>query len=407
MRIIWLKSDYIVPPDSGGKIRTYNLLRELNRLCEVEYVAFKPDATPNTEPQMLDCARQIHTITRPEEKKSGLGFYSRVLRGIPSRLPYIIRKYRDRGFRDYQRSRFRDPARLRDTVIVCDFLEMTENVAWDVPVPKVLFQHNVESVIWDRYYQTETNRLKKVYFNYERRRMARYEQAACNQFDLVLTVTQRDLQRLRDDFRVTTPMAVIETGVDTNFFQPQPSQPTVPGRLLFLGSLDWMPNIDGMKWFAAEIYPRIREAHPGVTLQIVGRRPDPAITRLAAEDPSIEVIGNVADVRPYVAQCDLFLVPLRVGGGSRLKIFEAMAMDKPVVSTTIGAEGLPVRDQHDIVLGDSPEEFCQQVVQLLRDGESKTRISHHGYRLVTENFPWTRIAQEFHDRCLQLTQVPA
>jgi glycosyltransferase involved in cell wall biosynthesis len=176
----------------------------------------------------------------------------------------------------------------------------------------------------------------------------------------------------------------------------------VPGRLLFLGSLDWMPNIDGLKWFVSEVYPLVRRQRPDVSLQIVGRRPDPIIRQLPASDPSISVLADVADVRPALSTCELFVVPLRVGGGSRLKIFEAMAMAQPVVSTTIGAEGLPVRDQHDIALGDTAVEFSTQVLGLLGDPQRRQQQAQTGFRLVTENYSWRRIAQEFYERCQQL-----
>ena len=139
---------------------------------------------------------------------------------------------------------------------------MSENVDWSLPCPKVLFQHNVESMIWERYFQTEANPLKRAYFNFERKRMSKYEADTCNRFDLVFAVSEQDKATLRDDMGVTTPIVVLETGVDTDFFRPLDQPKPTPGRLLFLGSLDWMPNIDGMKWLQTKFIPSSKRSIP-------------------------------------------------------------------------------------------------------------------------------------------------
>lgn len=402
MRLVWMKSDYVLPPDTGGKIRTYNLMRELNSLCNLTYLAFKNNATPNDEPEISQCAAEVITEHKPEENKSGLEFYARVLSGMSSRLPYIVQKYRSKTIREHQRQFVNQDQ--KSAVVLCDFLEMAENVDWSLPCPKVLFQHNVESQIWNRYYQTEQNPLKRAYFNFERRRMTEYEAATCNRFDLVFTVSDEDKTKLRDEMGVTTPIVVLETGVDTEFFQPIPDRPPTPGRLVFLGSMDWMPNIDGMKWFVDQIYPQIKSAWPEVSLDIVGRRPGAEIHQLAERDASIRILADVPDVRPHIAACELFIVPLRIGGGSRIKIYEAMAMDRPVVSTTIGAEGLPLTPGRDIAIGDSPKEYAEQVVQLLKDHSQRESISKAGYQLVTQNYQWKNVALRLRDHCEELVQ---
>lgn len=401
MRLLWMKSDYVVPPDTGGKIRTFNLMRELNSLCEVTYLSFKDRDTLNDEPEMGGCATDVVTVYQPEEKKEGLGFYGRVLRGMASQLPYIVQKYRSPKIVNHQRDFVR--ATGEPTVVLCDFLEMAENVDWNLPGPKVLFQHNVESMIWDRYFRNETNLLKKAYFNYERKRMSQYESEVCNRFDMVFTVSEEDKTMLREKFGVTRPIEVLETGVDTNFFTPIETKP-LSGRLVFLGSMDWMPNIDGMKWFVQEIYPLVKQQCTDTTLDIVGRRPGAEIQRLAEADETIRVVADVPDVRPYIAAGELFIVPLRIGGGSRIKIYEAMAMDRPVISTTIGAEGLPLTADKDIAIGDSPAEFAEQVSRLLKDKVAQQQISRSGYELVTQNYQWKNVAVKLRDHCLELAK---
>ncbi|MDA0658938.1 MAG: glycosyltransferase [Planctomycetota bacterium] len=407
MQLLWLKSDYIVPPDTGGKIRTYNLLRELRKLCDVTYVSLKSSDTPNTEPLMQDCADEIVTVHRTDEIKQGIGFYSRVVRRIPSTLPYIVQKYRCPAIRRFQKSWPPASKSTEPAVIVCDFLEMTQNIDWSTPYPKVLFQHNVESLIWKRYVEHESNQMKRAYFSFEANRMRRYESKVCNRFDLVLTVSQEDRALLQSEFGVNRPMEVIETGVDINFFFPRPETTPVPGKLVFLGSLDWMPNIDGTRWFIHEVYPHVKSQFPGVTLDLVGRRPTAEIRRFAALDNSIGLIPDVPDVRPYIAQADLFIVPLRIGGGSRIKIYEAMAMARPVVSTRIGAEGLDLVPGHHIAITDEdPVAYANELVRLLTNPSARNAIAQQGFHFVVENFPWSRIAQKFHQLCLNLAQQP-
>jgi len=188
---------------------------------------------------------------------------------------------------------------------------------------------------------------------------------------------------------------VVQTGVDTAYFTPIPGRERA-AHLVFTGSMDWLPNEDGMLYFVREILPQIRQVEPDVTLSIVGRAPTPAVARLA-ELPGIEVTGRVDDVRPHVAAGEVYIVPLRIGGGTRLKIFEAMSMAKVVVSTTVGAEGLPVTPGRDIVIADDPARFAEAVVGLVRDAGARERIANEARRLVVERYDWAAVASDFEE----------
>ena len=408
MRVLWLKSDYVLPADTGGKIRTYNLLRELRKRCRVTYASFRAHEDARSLPPLDACAHEVTTFHRAEEIKSGLGFYLRVLRGMRSRYPYIVQKYRSEEFQREQRRWLNDAQEPNGdgAVVVCDFLEMAENIDWSLPVPKVLFQHNVESMIWRRYRQTERNPVRRAYFGFEYKRMRAYESAACERFDLVFTVSREDKETLQREYGVTTPIEVLETGVDTQYFAPMSEVEPVPGRLVFLGSLDWMPNIDGITWFVSHVWPKVRARVPHATLDIVGRRPTPAVRKLA-NDASIRVLADVADVRPCVARADVFVVPLRVGGGSRIKIYEAMAMGRPVMSTRIGAEGLPLREQEHLALADEPDAWADQLAMLGENADAKTRMAERGRRFVAENFPWSRVSTRLFEECQELARGTA
>jgi glycosyltransferase involved in cell wall biosynthesis len=230
--------------------------------------------------------------------------------------------------------------------------------------------------------------------------MLRFERQAFGRFELVLAVSNADRETFGRLYAgsATRPVHVVQTGVDTTYFSPRwsaDSDVTAP-RLVFTGSMDWLPNEDGMSYFVDEILPRIRAQVPGVTLSVVGRAPTPAVRRLA-EQSGIEVTGRVEDVRPYVARGTAYVVPLRIGGGTRLKIFEAMSMGKAVVSTTVGAEGLPVTHGRDILIADDPQAFADAVIRLIREPRIRTRIESAARQLVVDHYDWSAVARDFED----------
>jgi glycosyltransferase involved in cell wall biosynthesis len=165
--------------------------------------------------------------------------------------------------------------------------------------------------------------------------------------------------------------------------------------------MDWLPNQDGIRFFTEQVMPRIKQAVPGVTLTVVGRNPHPSLIEMSKRDSRVIVTGRVEDVRPYVDRAAAYIVPLRIGGGTRLKIYEAMAMEKAIVSTTIGAEGLPVRDGFDLLLADTPEDFADAVVRVLSDKDFAASLGTQSSRLVRERFGWDKAAECFATICQQ------
>jgi polysaccharide biosynthesis protein PslH len=392
MNLLWIKSDFPLPADTGGKIRTLNLLTALTKRCDVTFLSYvPPDLDTVWLKQMSEHGIHVESVMRREENKEGIGFKLRVLANILSSRPYIVNKYISREMA--RRIRATVHAKLID-VVVCDFLEMAWCGEHIERVPKFLFEHNVETLIWRRYHEVEKSFFKKLYFAYEKRRLERFERESCRRFDDVLTVSDIDGELLQREFGLKR-YVTIPTGVDTDFFYP--TGPEIGDRVVFCGSMDWMPNIDGFWWFYRSVLPRIRSRIPGLTFAVVGRRPGADIIRAGQGDNSIIITGTVDDVRPWVAGGQVYVVPLRIGGGTRIKIYEAMAMRRCVVSTTIGAEGLPVTDGHDIVLVDDEREFAERVTELLRDEEKRSRIAEAGYRLVKDHYSWHKAASRLHD----------
>jgi glycosyltransferase involved in cell wall biosynthesis len=258
----------------------------------------------------------------------------------------------------------------------------------------VLFQHNVEMMIWRRHAATAEGALKKRYFGSQAQRMFDYEREVCRAVERVVAVSQGDAETMRREFGVDR-VDWAPTGVDTNFFAPPPAPPEPVADLVFLGSMDWMPNIDGVAWFADEILPKIRARRPQTTVAIVGRSPGAVIQSFGRDLPNFTVTGTVPDVRPYLWGSKVSIVPLRVGGGTRLKIYESMAAGVAVASTTIGAEGLEIDPPANIRIGDTPETFAQACLDLLEDNDARRRVAAAGLELVRSRFSWDKVVDRF------------
>lgn len=392
MKILWLNAGLLLPLDKGGKLRTWHLMRHLAQNHDITYLSFcDPAIEPADRDGMRAVCSRLETIPRAETPKGTLRFKLEAAAHLVSPLPYAIGKYRSRRYRTVVR---RLLARERFDLIVCDFLFPAVNLPRRLPCPAVIFTHNVEAEIWRRHARTKQSPLARALFGLQARRMLRYEARALSRFDLILAVSETDRDTLRALYgaAVSAPIHVVRTGVDTGYFHPMPDAPVAPAHLVFTGSMDWLPNEDGMLYFVREILPLIRRVEPAATLSIVGRAPTPAVRRLAQE-AGVEVTGRVDDVRPHVARGGVYVVPLRIGGGTRIKIFEAMAMGRAVVSTTIGAEGLPVRDGHDIVLADDPPRFADAVVRLIRDVQARASLETAA-RQTAEAHAWPVVARD-------------
>ena len=387
MKILWVKAGGLVPTDSGGKIRSYNILRELARNHSITLFSFYPAHPNDIHPQLKTIFQQVVCLPLdPPAAKSFGELYDYSVR-LFSREPYNITKFcRPQVRRALQHLL----AQETYDVIVCDFIMPVGVIPWDWPCPKILFTHNVEAMIWRRHYEVARNPLWKALSWREWKTMAAAERRYLQKADHVLAVSDND----RDEFlRFLDPskITVIPTGVDVEYFKPNP-EPAAPHSLVFTGSMDWLPNEDAIFYFVKEILPLIRQQVPGVSLCVVGRKPSPRLQQLAATETNIELTGWVEDIRPFMARGSICIVPLRIGGGTRLKIFEAMAMAKPVVSTSIGSEGLPVRDSEHLLLADDPSKFADAVITLLRDSERRTRISLAARQLVEQNYSWAQVA---------------
>ncbi|PYP78190.1 MAG: hypothetical protein DMD35_12075 [Gemmatimonadetes bacterium] len=405
MHILWVKNELLHPLDKGGRIRTYEMLRRLRDHHRITYVALD-DGTITPE-QRARAKEYCDDLVLAPWRRAPLRGWRRALaivRNVFSSLPFALAPYRSAAMMQVIRERCTTGDDRAD-VVVCDFLVPALNVPHGLPCPVVLFQHNVEAMIWERRTRVARNPVMRLYMGEQWRRMRRVEREQCLRFDHVVAVSPEDAAVFRQAYGVER-VSSVPTGVDTDFFRPSGTVSRKPASIVFTGSMDWMPNEDGMDWFVEEILPRIERAEPEATLTIVGRNPTARVKALAEGRPRVTVTGTVADVRPYLEAASVVVVPLRVGGGTRIKIYEAMGMERAVVSTTIGAEGLDVQDGKHIILADDPAAFADAVVGLLRSPERAADIGRAAAMHVRTNFGWASVAEQFAERCSTAASRP-
>lgn len=383
----------LFPADAGGKIRTLNIFSRLADRMEIHAVSLadrERDAGPVAEMQKL--FRSYTPVFWNETTTFSLAFYFKFLASRASRYPYFLEKYCVPEFRAAIEQL---AVREKCDVVLADFLQ-TAAVILDSPLrPRVIFQHNVEYIIRKRHWETETNALRKWLLCAEWEKARAIEAEVCRTFDHVITVSEDDRRIIASEFGVSH-VSELPTGVDLDYFQPQAAE-RKRGNLVFVGSMDWHPNEDGIFWFVREVWPQVRRAAPHASLTVVGKNPSARLRALANGDASIEITGTVADVRPYLARAEAAVVPLRIGGGTRIKIFEAMSMERAVLSTTLGAEGLPVAPGRDILLEDEPEGFARAAAFLLADAARRDAIARAAREKVVRDHNWENVAAKMEE----------
>lgn len=399
MHILWIKTELLHPVDKGGRIRTYQMLRQLRAEHRITYLALDDGSGgPDAVERAREYCDDLVVVPFAARAKRTKGFYWELLQNLASPLPYAVAKYRSPAMTHELR---RLAAAGDVDVVVCDFLFPSLNVPSDLGSPTVLFQHNVEAAIWERHAQVASHPVKRLYMREQWRRMRAFEGRECRRFDKVIAVSPEDCEVLERAYGLRG-VEEVPTGVDTDFFRPTDAGTRNRNEIVFTGSMDWLPNEDAVAWFADAILPRIRAEVPEAHFTIVGRTPSRPVLELARTHSNITVTGSVPDVRPYMERAAAFVIPLRIGGGTRLKVYEAMGMEIPMVSTAIGIEGLPVRHDAELLVADEPEAFAAAVVRLLRDPALGARLAGSAARRVRTEFGWREVAARFASICAAL-----
>ena len=398
LRILTVIARPLYPADTGGRIRSSKLFEHLSRMHDVTILCFKTaEDGPAQLEQMRACCSHLEAIDWDEAPKFTPRFYAQLAASLWSPLPFTVRKYRSAAMR---RRVEELTATERYDLLLCDFLQPAVNCLSAIHCPRVLFQHNVEAVIFSRHAAYERNPAARAFLRLEAAKLKRFEGRVAATFDRCIMVSNEDCRTMQAEYGVENTSA-IPSAVDSRYFSDGSAEATEP-TIVFVGSMDWLPNQDAVEYFVSAILPRIRR-EVSARFVVVGRNPPPRIQRLALA-PLVQVTGTVEDVRPWVAAAHVVVVPLRVGGGTRLKIFEAMALGKAVVSTTVGAEGLPVTNTADILFADDAESFAAQVTSLLKNASVRKQLGERARRVVSQGFTWEAAASEFSRICTDVVR---
>lgn len=398
-RLLFVAPWFLFPRNSGGRIRTTDVLRGMKGGA-FEIVLVSPQATDG-----IDWSAEIASLCdrfvswRDDTQRTTVNR----IRSLASHLPVSVALDRSHNARACIAAEL---AALPD-VVVFDFVH-TAILAPAAPLPmrSIVFTHNVESEIFARNAALARNRLVRAVWRSQCAKMVRFERAALRRFDAVIAVSERDGELFRTDLGVEG-VRVIPTGVDVDFYSlmPKPQRGDLTrtgGKLVFTGSMDWRPNIDGLEWLMEEAWAEIVATSPHSELTVVGRDPPP---RLIAEAKrrglAWAFTGRVDDVRPFIRDADICVIPLRCGGGTRLKAYEAMALGCPVVSTTVGVEGLPLIADEHYRHADSAKDFAAAVLSLLSDAQLRQRLSTAAHHYTTANFSSRTVGRAFEAICLE------
>jgi glycosyltransferase involved in cell wall biosynthesis len=389
MNVLIVDEEIPWPLNTGKRIRTYNLLQRLQKVHTVTYLCYG-----DQDGELPDCPNvTLITLPSPIVEQKGLLFYRSLLLNLMSPKPYIVDRHFSSAFENKALSL---AASNHFDLVHCEWTPYTENIRTLIGrIPSVLSAHNVEAQIWDRYYVSEANLLKKIYIYFQWQKLIQYEASSSRNYTEVSVVSDPDREFFVEHYECKR-VTVVPNGVDERYFTPLNAD-IKPGSMVFTGSMDWRPNQDGVKYFIEEIFPIIRMQIPAAIFTVVGRKPPQWLVRLAESVPGVMVTGTVDDVRPYIAGSMLYVVPLRVGGGSRLKILEAMAMGKVVLSTIVGAEGLDVEEGKQILLRNSPHDFADAACAVLNDPSGFSEYGKAGRALILESYTWDSIAKLMDD----------
>ena len=388
MKILFLSPTVPFPLTDGGRIRVFNLLKQIAAKSEVTLLALETqpsDAEGVAQLQQLGV--QVHlTPNAPTPPRVSVGT---VTSAFLNRQPITVARYDLPAYRQ----KFKELVETGNFDLVHYEMFHTAQFQTETHLPGVLSQQNVDSAIWRRLCGETANPFYKFAYWTQQLAFQRYERVLSPTFDAVTCTSDIDAAVFQRHC-ASEVIEIIPNGVDVTHYQPD-FKAEAAAHLIYIGSMDWYPNEDAVAFFADEVLPQIQENVPDVRFSIVGGNPSARVQKLAERD-GVLVTGRVPEIKPYFAEATVFVVPLRIGSGTRLKILEALAMGKAIVSTSVGAEGLDLKDGEEIFIADEPVAFADAVIRLLTDTPLRRRIGQNGRARVEQDYDWRRIGEKLH-----------
>ena len=388
MKILFLSPTVPFPLTDGGRIRVFNLLKQIAEKSDVTLLALETQPTDaDGVAQLQQFGIQVHLV--PNAPTLPRVSFRTLANAFLKRQPITVARYDLPVYRQ----KFRELVATEDFDLVHYEMFHTAQFQTEVDLPSVLSQQNVDSAIWRRLCGETANPFYKFAYWTQQLAFQRYERVLSPKFDAVTCTSAIDAAVFQRHCAADT-IEIIPNGVDVTHYQPDFTS-EAPAHLIYIGSMDWYPNEDAVAFFADEVLPQIQEKIPNVQFSIVGGNPSARVQRLT-EREGVVVTGRVPEIKPYFAEATVFVVPLRIGSGTRLKILEALAMGKAIVSTTVGAEGLDLKNGEEIFIADEPTTFADAVTRLLTDASLRRRIGENGRARVEQDYDWRSIGQKLH-----------
>jgi len=390
MNILFLATRSPFPLISGLSMRTYHILRGVAQRHKVTLLTFVQLPEHELKRENLDhlssFCRAVHPFRIPVDGskwKLGMG----LLGNLFSPLPFVAQKYDSLPLRQKIREILSSD---KIDLVHVDLLPLSVYINEIRHIPKVLVNHNVESLRLYRWLEAEKKGYRKSYLRLQHKKLRSFERRALEAFDCCVVVSEVDRQLLAE-MGVKNTLMVVPNGTDTEFFKPKGGKRR-PNRVLWIGHMDVHTNRDAVLHFWREMHPLLRKQYPLVEMTFVGTAPPEEIAHTAQRDARVRVTGFVDDIRPYLDEAAVVVVPIRIGSGTRIKILDAMAMGKAIVSTTIGAEGLDVRHGENILIADAPADFVQATVSLIKDEGKREEIERNARRTALE-YDWKKLVE--------------
>jgi glycosyltransferase involved in cell wall biosynthesis len=392
MKVAIISESPCYPPTAGNRIRTLNLMLPLAGRHDITFICRSTGDAKESRQAREYLADQGITpviVDDPPPRRSGLRFYARLAANLMSPVPYSVAAHNSRLVRETVR---RHATENNVDLWQFEWLAYADALLPHPQFRKILVAHDVVSLLWQRHYQTTTNPLKRWYIRRQCRKFERYEGKAMREASCVVTVSAEDAAVARKLYGVHS-VQVVENGVDNRSFADVAGTRD-PRCLLYVGALETRPNLDAVALLLDRILPQVRAQVPEARLLVVGRNPPTWLQQRIERLEGVELHANVPDVRPFLARSGVLAVPLRIAGGSRLKILEALSTGLPVVSTRVGAEGLELTPGRDLTVVESVDEMAAVLIAGLHHPESMQALARHGQRIVRERYDWHRLADK-------------
>ncbi len=399
MKILWLSHFIPYPPKGGVLQRGYHLVEQLSQYHEVHLLAFNQEDLiaplfPSVAEGVLEAQNHLSTYCRSVEfvplPLDGSSFAKKwmAIKSLFTKAPYTMNWLLSDEYAEKVKSLIKqhdfDFVHF-DTISLAPFKQYCGDI------PTSLDHHNIESHMLIRRASKENNALKKLYFKQEGQRLEKFEKSLCPTFSFNFTCSEVDTLRLKE-IAPQSQCHTVANGVDTNYFLPA-QNPQKSNRLIFVGTLSWYPNIEAVLFIANEIWPAIKNKHPELEIDIIGANPPEEIVKLSKQDKRFHVHGFVDDIRPYLDNAKCYICPIKDGGGTKLKIVDALSMGMAIVADQIACEGIDVSDQKNVIYASSAEEYVTAIEQVLFDNEKRNTLQTEARELALAEYSYASIGK--------------